>query len=214
MVLFDIDNTLIYGEKATIFYTEYARLLERTLAHTLKIELMHGIEIANEHRVKFNGCGERSFETYGIDDRVWYDALTTLNPEDYLEPLPITNTILHALKKRNVIIGAITDGPRTQVERIYHAANIDASAFQFIIGWQRGSPRPKNGKTNIFKEVCANNHVSPFTTMMIGDSLETDIIPALRAGLQAIHISHHPPQTDTEYKRIPSIESLIPLLSL
>ena len=214
MILFDIDNTLVYGSNAQLFYREYSRLLEETIARELTISKKEAVQIANDHRARFNGCGEKAFETHHIPEHVWYDALCTLNPEAYLKPLPRTNELLRFLNKRNMIVGAITDGPEAQIDRICRAAHIDTSLFAFLIGWKRGKQKPKNGSSTIFTTLCSERSISETKTIMVGDSLHTDIFPSLQAGLSAIHInSPRPSSTEpTAYKQASSIESIIPLI--
>ncbi|MEF3691604.1 MAG: hypothetical protein V3574_00930 [Candidatus Moraniibacteriota bacterium] len=58
MILFAIDNTLVYGEKALAFYRFYSRVLEKTLSETLGLSLKEGIKIANDHRAIYSRHGE------------------------------------------------------------------------------------------------------------------------------------------------------------
>ena len=52
MILFDVDNTLVYGRKASLFYRRYAHIIEKSLAEALGVELLEGKKIAREHRAK------------------------------------------------------------------------------------------------------------------------------------------------------------------
>lgn len=210
MALFDVDNTLVFGEKATEFYRYYSRILEKTLADNLGVELAEGERIANEHRVKFNGRGEMSFQTYNISLDAWYDAIASLEPRDFLETIATTDRVIQFLKDKKIIVGAITDGPRTQVDRILSAAGVDKSNFDFIIGWDRGKQMPKYGSSDIYEKVCLENNIAKDNTVMIGDSLGSDVLPALKAGLKAIHISDNPNIND-KYLTLKSIEQLLNL---
>lgn len=210
MVLFDVDNTLVFGEKATAFYRYYSRILEKTLADSLGVELSEGERIANEHRVKFKGRGEMAFQTCNISLDIWYDAIASLEPKDFLESIPATDQVIQLLKEKKMIIGAITDGPQTQVGRILSAAGVNKSNFDFIIGWDRGKQMPKYGLPDIYEKVCLKNNIAKENTVMIGDSLGSDVLPALKAGLKAIYISDNQNTCDN-YLTLKSIEQLLNL---
>ena len=87
MALFDIDNTLVYGKKASIFYGHYARILEKSLAEALGIELLEGIKIADEHRAKYDGMGEKAFQTFRLGMDILYDTTVTEILRSHLQML-------------------------------------------------------------------------------------------------------------------------------
>jgi FMN phosphatase YigB (HAD superfamily) len=211
VVLFDIDNTLSYGDKASEFYRQYSRHLERVLARALNINLKEAKNIADTYRSKYNGHGERSFDGIGIGLDVWFEGILSLNPSDYLEPLDYSDKLLKILKESGYILGAITDGPRIQASRILRAIRVDENAFDFIIGWEKGKQMPKYGKDEVYKQICEKYSVRPGEVMMIGDSLETDILPARALGLEVIQVGGS--GTDGEFRRINSIEELYDSLS-
>ena len=188
MILFDIDNTLVFGDKAAALYKQYSTILENTLAKLLGVEFASAKQIADEHRIAFGGRGERAFETHGFSLIHWHDALTQLTPSAYLEPLPQTQRLLEQLRSEKYIIGAITDGPEPLIEKIFAATHIDPLLFDFIIGWQRGKQMPKYGLSTIFEQVCDSRNIARNEAVMIGDSMGSDILPAKRAGLQTLHI--------------------------
>jgi len=188
MVLFDIDNTLIFGEKASTLYAQYSVILENTLAKLLGVTHAAAKQIADEHRAQHGGRGELAFETCGYDLTYWHDALIQLTPSNYLEPLPQTQKLLEKLRSEKYIVGAITDGPELLIEKLFSATRIDPASFDFIIGWKRGKQMPKYGLSTIFEQVCDSRNIARNETIMIGDSMGSDIIPAKRAGLQTLHI--------------------------
>ncbi len=211
IVLFDIDNTLSYGEKAKLFYSQYSRTLESTLARELNISLQEGKKIADDCRRKYNGRGEYSFELSGLDIGVWYDAILSLNPEEYLSVILYSNELLKNLKKLGFIVGAITDGPTIQALKILKAIDVDENNFDFIIAWEKGGQMPKGGSKQIYEDICVKYSVNPDEVVMIGDSLGSDILPAIEAGLNVIYITD---LENNEYKTIKNIEELYKSLSL
>lgn len=213
MILFDIDNTLVYGRKAAAFYRQYSRVLEKTLAAALDIELAEAVAIANEYRAKYNGRGELAFQEYGIGLEIWHDAVCALDPAMYIEPMPVTNKIIKNLKNKKFVLGAITDGPRPQVGRIFQAATIDRNDFDFVIGWERSGRMPKYGSSEIFKNVCTEREIAPNETIMIGDSLSSDVLPALEAGLKAIHIGGQPTPGEQKFLILENIEAVTDIIN-
>ncbi len=212
MVLFDIDKTLVFGENAIQFYRQYSEILEKTLARLLQVDTITSKKIADEHRAAFDGRGELAFRTHHLDFGQWHDALTQLSPSQFLTPLPNTQALLQELKSKKYIVGAITDGPRPLVEKILGATKIDSTIFDFIIGWERGKQMPKYGSTKIFTQICMERGIPPQETVMIGDSLSSDILPAIAAGLHAIYINPNQVVEQKKYRSITNITQLSSLL--
>lgn len=210
IVLFDIDNTLSYGDKAKEFYSQYSRCLEKTLADTLKITVEEAKKIADVYREKYNGHGEKSFSDLNIGMDVWFRGILTLDPDIFLEPLEKSNKLIEALKYLGFTVGAITDGPTIQASRILKAIQVREELFDFIIGWERGGNMPKYGDKKIYQEVCEKYNTRPDEIIMIGDSLETDILPAREVGLETIHITDL--NMDNQDKRVKNIEKLYDLI--
>lgn len=211
MILFDIDNTLVFGEKASRFYLSYSRILEKTLSELLNIALEEGKRIADEHRRNFNGHGELAFNTYGLGMEKWYETILSLDPQKNIEPVPETNNVLRFFKKRGLIMGAITDGPAPQAEKIFKAAWIKKELLDFYIGWEKGKPMPKGGSKKIYKKLCRNFKLNPSEVMMVGDSLHADILPALEVGLKAVHVSD---KKNDEKKKWITIENICSLTKI
>lgn len=209
LIIFDVDNTLVYGEDSLRYYQQYSPLLERTLSEHLNISIAEAKVIADGHRREFNGRGEKSFETHGGDLSKWYDAICTLDPDYSLKAVEGSQEILNILKNKGYELGAITDGPTKQSLRILRAAQVDPSIFTFFIGWERGGSMPKGGKSDIFKKVARDHQLNEEEILMVGDSLETDIVPASQCGVNTIYISD---QRHDQYITIKSIKNLLDYL--
>ena len=215
VILFDIDNTLIFGERAEKFYREYSRVLEQALAKELGISFEEGKIIADDHRKRFNGQGEKSFETMKIGIEKWYDAILSLNPQDYLDVMPQINEILRTLRSRGIIVGAITDGPTLQAKRILSVTQIEEDLFDIFIGWERGERMPKGGSVQIFESLISQLGFAANQMVMVGDSLGADILPAIEVGLNAIHINPSAQSIKNEkWETIESINSLLKIITV
>lgn len=188
-IFFDLDNTLVYGEDASRYYEQYPLLLEKTLGLCLEIPLEKSKQIADDHRARFSGQGERAFETYGIGLSEWYEAMCTLDPSTNIRPLPQIQDFLRRLKANGYKLGVITDGPAVQADKILMAAGIDKDLFSTFIAWEKDSAFPKGGKNDIYQKIISDEKLDPSEILMVGDSIETDITPAAACGIRVFQVS-------------------------
>ncbi len=209
LILFDIDNTLVYGEAASQYYQQYPPLLEKTLASCLGISAGEAKRIADKHRKIFNGRGEKAFEVYGIGLPEWYEAICSLDPRAFIGEMPQVQSLLHSLKELGYELGAITDGPIEQAVRILSCAGINEGVFSLFIGWTRGGMMPKGGEKQIFKKIIAEKKLKPEEILMVGDSVNTDILPARQCGMNVLHVGGN---GTSKFFSIPSVEELLKYL--
>ncbi|MCL4391757.1 HAD family hydrolase [Patescibacteria group bacterium] len=209
LILFDIDNTLIYGESASRYYRQYSPLLEKTLASCLGISVPEAKRIADEHRRMFHGRGEKSFETYGVGLSEWYESICSLDPRPFIGEMPRVRSLLRSLREAGYELGAITDGPISQADRILSCAGIDKNTFSLFTGWIKGRAMPKGGEEQIFRKIITKKKLKPEEILMIGDSVNTDILPAQKCGMNILHVKGN---GASEFPSISSIEELLQYL--
>lgn len=193
LILFDIDNTLVYGDEAVVFYKRYSTVLEERLASLLNVSVAEGKRIADEYREKYNGQGEKAYEDLLGDISPWYDSILTIRPQEYLTKNNKVNVLLGQLRKKGYMLGAITDGPTQQAELILKTVGIRKEYFNLFLGWEAKAARPKGGKCDVFVKVAQLYNLAPEQIVMVGDSLGTDILPALEAGVQAVYVGEEKP---------------------
>ena len=196
MILFDIDFTLVFGKDAFVYYKQYPRMFEKTLAQLLGVDPKNAKKIANDHRIRFNGQEEKAFETYKLDLSHWHEVMSSFSV-GALKPLSRVQKMLIAFKDADYILGAITDGPKSQAEKILKAVDIDKTLFTVFIGWDRGKKLPKGGRPDVYKKILKLYSLQPQEVLMVGDSLISDILPAHNCGMHVLHItlkkgSRHP----------------------
>lgn len=208
VILFDVDNTLVYGKDAQKFYSEYSKTLETLLARRLDTSKNEAKIVADAFRKRFKGHGEKSFDALGIGIDAWYEEIFKIDPAKYIKPMKKSNVLLRELSKEGFIIGAVTDGPTEQSRRIMKVAQIDYKIFDILIGWEKGKEMPKAGSSKIFKDICRERKLKPGNIMMIGDSLSADILPAKSVGLDVIHVRGDMVET-VGIKSIKNIEELL-----
>lgn len=207
LILFDIDNTLVYGDEAKKFYGRYSRVLEERLALLLGVNVEEAKRIADHYRKRYNGQGEKAYEELLGDISLWYDSILTIRPKEYLIKNTQINELLRMLRKKGYMLGAITDGPTKQAEIILKTVGIRKEYFSLFLGWEAQSDRPKGGKSDVFQKVAALYNLSPEQIVMVGDSLGTDILPAIEARVQAIHITDKS-KSDEQWRTITNVFQL------
>lgn len=207
MVIFDVDNTLIYGDLSLNYYKQYSKVLEKTLAKKLDLSLEEAKTIADAFRKQFNGHGESSFNALGIGIDVWYEEILKINT-GYIQSMVYSKKLLLSLKKDGIKVAAITDGPTQKSYDLLKKAKIDKEVFDLFIGWEKGSEMPKNGKVDIYKKVISQYKLRPEEVVMVGDSLHTDIYPAKKLGLETIYVCGNR-EKPRNIKSIKTIEELI-----
>ena len=162
-------------------------------------------EKADEHRRLFNGRGEKVFETHKTGFSLWHSTICTLDPNIYIQPLLNVQRLLVSLKDDGYILGAVTDGPTQQAERILKAAKINKKLFSLFIGWEIGEKMPKGGSCDVYKRIISEYGLNPSEILMVGDSIDADIIPAHTCGINVLYISN---SNKGKFPTIRSIEIL------
>lgn len=205
LILFDIDNTLIFGKNADKFYNQYYLALQKLVSLKMKLSEVEAKNIIIEH-ILSGFRSETILNKLGIDMILLYNILIKLSPSNYLKPAPSVKNILRKLRNKNVKLGFITDSPLLVAYRILEATKIEREIFDIRIGWQKGRKMPKAGSIKIYKAICKKYRLNPQEIIMIGDSLENDITPARKAGFHTIFIT----KDNTYFNEItiPSIKSL------
>ncbi len=189
LVLFDIDNTITHGVDTIEYYNQYSPMLEKTLANALSISLKEAKRIADEYRAKHHGMGQIAFEELDIDTFAWYDAISEIKIKEYLKPKWDINSFFKNMKSKGITLGIITDGPIIQAKKILKACEVDRFLFDIFIAWERGKKMPKNGSSKVYSKIVKEFPFKKKEIFMVGDSLRADVLPALKVGINAVHIS-------------------------
>lgn len=210
VVIFDIDNTLIFGVGARNYYSLYSQLIEGLVAKKMGISLIEAKTLVDKIREENDGRGELILDKLNLQWD-WYDEILKLDPNEYIKKIPETVNTIQSLKGLKKKLVALTDGPLPQVNRILESAGLACSDFDLIIGWKKGEIKPKSGNSSIFRKICFDLQCNPRKTAMIGDSLEVDILPAIKAGMKTVLISKKKTKSDRFSLRIPSLEELLAL---
>lgn len=121
-----------------------------------------------------------------------------------LVPYPQTIDVLKTLKERGFKIGIISNAPPLNPEslrRLYFTDYIDAWTFSHELGIEKPDPR-------IFAAALTKLSVTADEALMVGDSLEKDILGARAAGIDAIQLVR-PGTVSDEPDQIASLDELL-----
>lgn len=132
----------------------------------------------------------RALNDQGIDDEGLAVELAELFPiirrEKHI-PFPETGSVLDELKGQ-YILGMITNGPSEHQREKLRVAGLEHYFSKIVVSGEIGIGKPDE---RIFQYALNQLGLKPSEAIMIGDSLERDILGAERAGLQSVWINRH-----------------------
>ncbi|GMN07599.1 YjjG family noncanonical pyrimidine nucleotidase [Croceitalea sp. MTPC5] len=200
-IFFDLDHTLWDFEKNSaltfqeIFNTNQ---IDVPLSEFLEVYVPTNLaywKLYREERVtKSELCYERLRKTFDTINMLVSDEQIHLLSEAYIKCLssfnhvfPGTFEILDYLRD-NYRLHIITNGFEEVQEKKMIQSNI-RHYFDVIVNSEMAGVKKPNPK--IFKMALNQARVSPDKALMIGDSLEADILGAKNVGIHVIHFNSH-----------------------
>ena len=152
-----------------------------------------------------------------VDYKITDEPLSKQMSERYLEILP-TKThlfphcveILHYLQDKSYPMHLITNGFETTQHLKIKNSKIDGFFKEVITSEQAGIMKPHAA---IFEYALTKTNASAQTSIMIGDTLEVDILGANNAGIDSAYFNPANPPT-TEIKPTYVLNSLIDLKNI
>ncbi len=118
-------------------------------------------------------------------DRVWElleverPASTWTEDEFFPDALPC----LAELRSRGLVVGAVGNTPASVEAGLRPYADIVGSS----VGWGVAKPAPE-----FFARLVAESGLGPAELAYVGDRVDNDVLPALAAGMTAIHVRRGP----------------------
>jgi HAD superfamily hydrolase (TIGR01549 family) len=183
-VVFDVGETLVDETK------DWERAADLCGVPRFTLLALVGAAIARgeSHR--------RAFEWAGVD----YAPIGDSDAELYPDALPC----LRALRGRGIFVGAVGNMPAAREEPL--RAHVD-----FVSSSERwGIEKPSR---EFFVRVCESVGREPHEVAYVGDRVDNDVLPALAAGLEAVHIRRGPwghlHETPPGARRIESLLELV-----
>lgn len=115
---------------------------------------------------------------------------------------------LEYLRSKRMKLALLTNGPadgqRTKIEALGIGHFFDQIFISGETGYEKPSPAAFTNALNVLQG-------TPENTIMIGDSLELDILPAVNLGIHAIHLDRLEQEfnPDPQFQTVPSLKTLL-----
>jgi putative hydrolase of the HAD superfamily len=207
-VIFDLDDTLIHCNK---YFNDVLRRFAEQMQRwfpgipedvILRKQLEFDLEGVHRHGFKKERFPLSLIETYDhfcqlsgkkpiLAEKEWLFELGHDVYEQQFEPYPHMRETLEILKERGSRLCLFTGGdPLVQKRKI---EQLDLHSF-----FEQRIYIVQHKNTTAMRQVVRETGGDPLATWMVGNSARTDILPALEAGIHAIHI---PNETEWEYNR-------------
>jgi len=190
-ILFDLDNTLI----------DFIRMKEESCRAAVKAMIKSGLQM------KEDPAFELLMKTYfdvGIESNVAFSKFlksveqfdhkilasginTYLKTKNkFLKPYPNVKSVLGKLKRRGVFLSIVTDAPKTKAYQRLLGMGIEPY-FKFVVAYEDTSSSKNTGlpflrALELLKKEMPELSCSEI--LMVGDSMERDIMPAKKFGFQ------------------------------
>ena len=185
--IFDLDGTLLNRDASVNIFVEkqYDRF-HKWLNHIPKIGYIDRfIELDNRGYVWKDKVYQQLVNEFDIEGLTWEILL-----EDYINqfknccvPFPHLISMLENLKKRNILLGIITNGKgQFQMDNI-QALGIEHYFKVILISEWMGMKKPD---PRIFKKALEEINISPYESIFIGDHPENDVKASQNIGMLGI----------------------------
>jgi putative hydrolase of the HAD superfamily len=228
-IFFDIDDTLYdhsYHISSAIshiraiypllqnYSEEYLRDLSHSLLEEVHIQLLEGkISVEESRQLRWEKfltiCGDKNPKEDAMEiANIYLDAYYKSE-----RPIPGAIELLNTLRQQGYQIGVISNNLLTEqiskMKRIGISEYIDTFAISEEVGYAK--PHPK-----IFEVALERASINAHEAVFIGDSWESDIVGALRAGIRPVWFNRKAlPSADKSIKEIRSFdqkEEIIPYI--
>lgn len=190
-VLVDMDNTLI---KTQVLFREGAELFGRFVCGMGPFELQDIIDHYEKHQMVL-------FPSYGysaaIVPQAMEDTLRHFVPDATEDEIAYARSIGRRIYERQAEVKEGVEAAIAELSRHYpiylvtvgdlsaQQARVDALPFKDIFA---GIYIVEHKNAETYRAVLAENGIKPEEAVMIGDSIKSDIIPAVENGMSAIYI--------------------------
>ena len=190
-ILFDLDNTLVdfihmkqesCKAAAQAMIASGLRMTEtEAYERLISVYFSVGIESDNAFSEFLKKEGQNDHKILAAAINAYLDAKNKC-----LKPYPNVKPVLKTLQRKGIFLSIVTDAPKTKAYQRLLSMGIEPY-FKFVVGYEDTS-NPKNtglplmlALDKLRKELTGltNNEI-----LMVGDSMERDLVPAKKLGLQ------------------------------
>lgn len=192
---FDSNSRLTLQELYLHFELEKIGITDFDLFH--KNYLAHNDKLWERYRKGFIKADELRWKRMWlslIDFKIGDEKLARALGMRFIELLPTRNIlfphtieILQYLANKNYRLHLITNGFESVQHNKLKNAQIDSFFIEVITSENSNSMKPKK---EIFEYAFMKTKAHPETSIMLGDSLEVDVLGGMNAGMDQVHINH------------------------
>ena len=105
---------------------------------------------------------------------------------DFVKPYPNVKSVLEKLQKRNVVLCVVTDAPKTKAYQRLLIMGLEGH-FKFVVGFEDTGSKKQTGLPLMLALEQLKDEilgVANSEVLMVGDSVERDLLPAKSLGLK------------------------------
>lgn len=190
-ILFDLDNTLV----------DFIQMKEESCRASVKAMVASGL------RMKEDQAFELLMKTYfdvGIESNIAFsEFLRSIDQFDhkilasgintylktknkFLKPYPNVKPVLGKLRRKGIFLSIVTDAPKTKAYQRLLSMGIEPY-FKFVLGYEDTNKSKHTGlplllALEMLRKECPD--IANSEILMVGDSIEKDIVPAKEFGLK------------------------------
>ncbi|MCL4341515.1 MAG: HAD family hydrolase [Candidatus Thermoplasmatota archaeon] len=125
-----------------------------------------------------------------------------------MRPVPGCLEVLNELRAKNILIGVITNNPRDGQEQKLRSCGIEDYVSVLVASGDLGYSKPD---PRIFQYTINKMGVSLEDSVMVGDTLEADILGAKRSGMKSIWLNRFGKSIPEGYDDVREIDSYFPI---
>jgi phosphoglycolate phosphatase-like HAD superfamily hydrolase len=190
-ILFDLDNTLV----------DFIRMKEESCRAAVKAMVASGLHMDEDQAfklllIKYFDVGiesDRAFSEFlksigQFDHKILASGINTYleTKGKFLKPYPNVRSVLGKLKRKGVFLSIVTDAPKTKAYQRLLGMGIEPY-FKFVVGYEDTNKTKHTGlpillALEMLRKDCPE--IANPEILMVGDSIERDIVPAKKLGLK------------------------------
>lgn len=195
-IIFDLDGTLI---QQTEFYKS---VYSHTLTQIIQEERGEtGLQLLDFYRKNYEGKGELTLFALGIPFGKWATKLIQA-PVTLIRPNPTTVKLLRDVQIPCIVF---TGSPKSMAKRLLRQFGCDPEKdFLNVIGWETHEffPLKWNCSPYIFTSICERYSVDPKSVWSVGDTWDTDLLPAQQIGMTTVQIQKRSGNPDYHFDTV------------
>ena len=190
-ILFDFDNTLV----------DFIYMKQESCKAAAKAMVLSGLKMKEAEAYeliikKYFALGLESDSAFSeflksvsqFDHKILAAAINAyLNSKNkFLKPYPNVKTVLRKLQRQGIFLSIVTDAPKTKAYQRLLRMGIEPY-FRFVIGYEDTNSTKNTGLPLLMALDMLRKEMPDIVEdeiLMIGDSIERDIVPAKKLGLK------------------------------